>query len=347
MLKTASFWLRVIIVGMIVWLLTKVTSIYLPVILALILSFLLNSVVDCFVSLPKRWGKRQMPRSIAVLLSFVVAIFAIVLAALFIVFPFIQEFDKFVIDLPGLVRRIQFLLVVIEQQATAMELPDNVRDLLNQGIANMASFSVEMAKRILNAVFGFASQAVELVVVPVLTYYLLKDWRSLQSGLINAFSVQYRQQLQNVTNEMGNVISGYIRGQIVISIIMGILVFSGMYLLGVDYPLVLGLLATLTETIPIVGPIIGAIPAILLAYIAAPALAVKVIIFYILIQQIENHLIVPNIMGHTIDLHPILVVVSLLIGGHIYGVVGMMLAVPVTALLRVIIRHLWYYGESR
>ena len=347
MLKTASFWLRAVIVGMIVWLLTKVTSIYLPVILALILSFLLNSVVDCLVSLPKRWGKRQMPRSIAVLLSFVVAIFAIVLAALFIVFPFIQEFDKFVIDLPGLVRRIQFLLVVIEQQATAMELPDNVRDLLNQGIANMASFSVEMAKRILNAVFGFASQAVELVVVPVLTYYLLKDWRSLQSGLINAFSVQYRQQLQNVTNEMGSVISGYIRGQIVISIIMGILVFSGMYLLGVDYPLVLGLLATLTETIPIVGPIIGAIPAILLAYIAAPALAVKVIIFYILIQQIENHLIVPNIMGHTIDLHPILVVVSLLIGGHIYGVVGMMLAVPVTALLRVIIRHLWYYGESR
>jgi len=332
---------------MIVWLLSKVTSIYLPVILALILSFLLNSVVDLLVRLPARWGRRQMPRSIAVLLSFVVAVFAIVIVALFIVFPFIQEFDKFVIDLPGLVRRIQFLIVVIEQQATAMELPDNVRDLLNQGVANMASFSVEMAKRILNAVFGFASQAVELVVVPVLTYYLLKDWRSLQLGFINAFSPQYRQQLQNVTSEMGNVISGYIRGQIVISIIMGVLVFSGMYLLGVDYPLVLGLLATLTETIPIIGPVIGAIPAILLAYIISPALAVKVIVFYILIQQIENHLIVPNIMGHTIDLHPIVVVISLLIGGHIYGVAGMMLAVPVTALLRVVIRHLWYYGESR
>ncbi|TCL35832.1 putative PurR-regulated permease PerM [Anaerospora hongkongensis] len=347
MLKTASFWLRTIIIVMIVWLLSKVTSIYLPVILALILSFLLNSVVDLLVRLPARWGRRQMPRSIAVLLSFVVAVFAIVIVALFIVFPFIQEFDKFVIDLPGLVRRIQFLIVVIEQQATAMELPDNVRDLLNQGVANMASFSVEMAKRILNAVFGFASQAVELVVVPVLIYYLLKDWRSLQLGFINAFSPQYRQQLQNVTSEMGNVISGYIRGQIVISIIMGVLVFSGMYLLGVDYPLVLGLLATLTETIPIIGPVIGAIPAILLAYIISPALAVKVIVFYILIQQIENHLIVPNIMGHTIDLHPIVVVISLLIGGHIYGVAGMMLAVPVTALLRVVIRHLWYYGESR
>ncbi|WP_312202937.1 AI-2E family transporter [Anaerospora hongkongensis] len=347
MLKTASFWLRTIIIVMIVWLLSKVTSIYLPVILALILSFLLNSVVDLLVRLPARWGRRQMPRSIAVLLSFVVAVFAIVIVALFIVFPFIQEFDKFVIDLPGLVRRIQFLIVVIEQQATAMELPDNVRDLLNQGVANMASFSVEMAKRILNAIFGFASQAVELVVVPVLTYYLLKDWRSLQLGFINAFSPQYRQQLQNVTSEMGNVISGYIRGQIVISIIMGVLVFSGMYLLGVDYPLVLGLLATLTETIPIIGPVIGAIPAILLAYIISPALAVKVIVFYILIQQIENHLIVPNIMGHTIDLHPIVVVISLLIGGHIYGVAGMMLAVPVTALLRVVIRHLWYYGESR
>lgn len=345
MLKTPLFWLRLIIIGMIVWLLSQVTSIYLPIILALIISFVLNSAVDFLMLLPTRWGKRKMPRSIAVLAAFGVSALAFTLAATFILFPFIQEFDKFVIDLPSLVRRIQSLFMAFEQQTTAMELPDNVRDLLNQGVANMASFSVEMARRIFNAVFGFASQVVELVVVPILTYYLLKDWRSMQSGFVNAFSAQYRQHLQSVISEMGSVISGYIRGQIVISIIMGLLVFSGMYILGVDYPLVLGLLATLTETIPIIGPIIGAIPAILLAYIASPALAFKVIIFYILIQQIENHLIVPNIMGHTIDLHPILVVISLLIGGHVYGVVGMMLAVPVTALLRVLIRHLWYYGE--
>jgi len=120
-----------------------------------------------------------------------------------------------------------------------------------------------------------------------------------------------------------------------------------MYFFQVDYPLVLGLLSTLTETIPILGPIIGAIPAIILAYLVSPVLAVKVAAFYIILHQLENHIIVPNIMGHTIDLHPILVIISLLIGGHMYGIAGMIVAVPVAALLKVLLRHLWYLDDLK
>jgi len=144
---------------------------------------------------------------------------------------------------------------------------------------------------------------------------------------------------------MSLVISAYIRGQVIISIIIGIFVFSGMYLLGVDYPLVLGLLAACTESIPIIGPIIGSVPAIMLAYLISPTLAFKVIIFYILVQFLENQIVVPNIMGHTIDLHPVAIIISLLIGSQLWGIIGMMLAVPVAALLRVLIKQLWITNE--
>ena len=339
------FWLRLSIIALLIGIVSQVTAIYLPIILSVILFFLLNPVVDGCCQLPLRFGRDELPRPVGILIAFAISALVLMMIGTFILLPFIREFDKFVIDLPQLMRKLQLLTLAIEQRATAIEIPDNVRDLVNQGISQATSFSVNLAQRMVNAIFAFASQVVELVVVPVLTYYLLKDWQSLRTGFINAFSTHYRGVISQVLQDMGNVVSGYIQGQILISLIMGILIFIGMLVLGVDYPLVLGLLAALTETIPVVGPIIGAVPAIVLAFIVSPELAVKVVIFYILIQQVENHLIVPKIMGHTIDLHPILVVVSLLIGGSLYGVVGMMVAVPAAALLRVLARHLWYYGE--
>ena len=115
-----------------------------------------------------------------------------------------------------------------------------------------------------------------------------------------------------------------------------------MYFLDVGYPLVLGLLATLTESVPIIGPIIGAVPAIILAYLVEPSLAFKVLLFFIVIHQLENNIVVPKVMGHTIALHPAIIIISLLVGGKLFGIPGMILAVPVTALLRVLLKHIWF-----
>lgn len=343
--RSPVFWFRTTIIVILIALLSQVTSIYLPVILSLVLVFMLNPIVERCCRIPCLFGRGELPRSVGILLAFILTGVGFFAIAAFIFLPFIREFNEFVVDLPRLLKKVQILMIGLQQQASLIEIPDNVRDLVNQGIAKATAFSVDLAQRIVNAVFSFASQVVELVVVPVLSYYLLKDWRSLHSGFINAFSPSVRNHLRSVLGDMGSVISGYIQGQLIISLIMGVLVFIGMVAMGVSYPLVLGLLAALTETIPVVGPVIGAVPAIVLAFLISPELAVKVILFYIVIQQVENHLIVPKIMGHSIDLHPILVVVSLLIGASLYGVVGMIVAVPVAALLQVLTRHLWYYNE--
>ena len=335
-------WFRIIVVLGAAYLLNKITSIYLPVITAIILAFILNPIVNYFCKL-RIWPiKRRTPRGLAVLMAFLCAALLLLIVGTFVFLPFINEFDKFVANLPAIIAKIQRISIVIHERINTADLPGNLSTLVEQVVSSAANFSVDLATKIVNAIFRFASKLIEIVVVPVLTYYFLRDWHILIENFLTIFPRDRQPKIRTIVEEMARVISGYIRGQFWISVAVGLMVFSGMYLLGVEYPLVLGLLATLTETIPIIGPIVGAAPAILLAYLGSPALAVKVLLFFLIVHQLENHIIVPNIMGHTIDLHPSVIIIVLLIGSQLLGIVGMILAVPVAALLKVLIRNLWY-----
>ena len=338
-LYSAGFKIFILLLG--IYIIITVTPIYLPIIISIILAFILNPLVNFFCRLRFGSSKLHINRSIAVLLSFLCTALLVLIMGTFVLLPFIHEFDKFMMDLPALIMRIQNITTNLQRQASMLELPPNINTIIEQTIASAASFSADLARRILQAFFGFASSIVQLVVVPVLTYYFLRDWRILKEQIVIMFAAEFHSKVHKVIEEMAIVVSAYIRGQAIISIIIGFIVFSGMYLSGVGYPLVLGLLAACTETIPIVGPIVGSIPAIMLAYLVSPSLSFKVILFYIIVHQLENHIIVPNIMGHTINLHPVVVIISLLIGYQLLGIVGMMVAVPVTALLRVLIKNLW------
>ncbi len=344
-LTSYDTWLKAILLLVAGYIIIAVTPVYLPVIVSLIMAFILNPLVNYFSGLHFGSSMFKISRGIAVLLSFIFAIIVIFAVGTFVLLPFIHEFDKLIINLPALLLRIQDMTMNLELYTNMLEMPNNVHMLIQQTIASAASFSADLARHILRVILGFASSLVQLVVVPVLTYYFLKDWLILKEKIILMFAVNSRRRARHVIEEMALVISGYIRGQVLISIVMGCIVFSGMYILKVDYPLVLGLLAACTETIPIIGPIIGSIPAIILAYLIVPSLAIKVIMFYIIVHQIENHIIVPNIMGHTIDLHPVFVIISLLIGGQLFGIIGMMMAVPVAALLRIIVKLVWNTSE--
>ncbi|MDD4599793.1 MAG: AI-2E family transporter [Negativicutes bacterium] len=341
MVKSQINWIKVAILGIAFYIASLVSAIYIPIIIAIVLAFILNPLVDLLCKI--RIKSFIMPRGLAILLSFLFAGVCLTIIATFVFMPFVHEFEKFVANLPYLIQKIQQITIAIEARASEVTLPANLSSLVQQTVSSAASFSVGLVRKIVNSIFDLASRIIEMVVVPVLAYYFMKDWKYLKESFVSIFSVDKRNEIHTIIDEMAAVISGYIRGQFWISILIGLTVFCGMYSLEVEYPLVLGLLATLTETIPIVGPIIGAIPAILLAFLTSPALAVKVLLFFIIVHQIENHIIVPNVMGHTIDLHPATIIIVLLIGGQLYGIMGMLLAVPVAALLKVICRYLWYY----
>jgi len=336
-------WLRVAIVIGGLYLLSQMTSVYLPIILAVVAAFILNPLVNMLTSVRLWPFNLNISRGMASFLAIIAAGVVFLLVVTLIFAPFIREFNLFVGSLPELVQKMQDFAGVVELKTSSVDLPANLRNLIDQSMAGVAAYIAAVAKTVLNVTLGLATKIVELVVVPVLTFYFLRDWRELRDFILAALPHSSRANGKKIVEEMSLVISGYIRGQVTLSVIIGGLVFSGMYFLNVNYPLVLGLLATITETIPIIGPIIGAAPAVFFAYLISPALAVKVIVFYVIIHQMENHILVPNVMGHTIDLHPVTVIISLLVGGELLGIAGMILAVPVVALLKVFLRHIWFH----
>lgn len=345
MAKQYVVWLKIAVILAVFYVLSQVTPIYLPIILAIILSFILAPLVESLCCLRLWPASRHLPRGLAVAMVILAAAIAFAVTVGFVFSPFVREFNNFVFNLPALIERIQAITGAIGEKAQALELPANVQTVVDRMLAGAASYAVQVGQRALVSTVNFASKIVELVVVPVLTYYFLKDWRRLKESLLTALPPASRPKGAVIVEEMATVMSGYIRGQVLVSIIMGLLAFAGMYFLEVEYPLVLGLLAALTEAIPIIGPIIGAAPAVFLAYLGSPALAVKVAVFFLIIHQLENHVVVPKVMGRSIDLHPVSVIISLLIGGQLMGIVGMILAVPTAALLKVLYKHLWVYDS--
>lgn len=331
---------KIFIVVISIYIASQITAVYLPLILSLIFSFILNPLVD-FIEKIKLFGTQTVPRSVAVLLSFLCAIGLMGIVIYVVLVPFVKEFDKFIIDFPALISKIEYIRLTLEKRTTSVVLPANVTSIIEQLLASIATFSIDLTKRIMQAIFNITSQIVELVVVPVLTYYFLKDWRVMKEKIIRICSPAWHNKVRCIIDDIAAVVSSYIRGQVLVSAAMGLMVFCGMYFLKIDYPLVLGLLAAITETIPIIGPIIGAVPSIILAYLILPELALKVVLFFIIIHQIENHILVPNIMGHTIALHPAVIIISLLVGAQLWGIIGMILAVPLAAIIRVLLKYLW------
>lgn len=334
-------WVRLGIVVVAVWLLIEVTPVYLPLVLATVLAFVLKPLVNVLRRIKLGPKERALPHGVAIVLAFV--IFGLVMAGVvsYILLPFLHEFNKFLANLPELMTRLRQILDTVIERTNMVHLPPNMQNLLDQALSSAAALTFNVVRKIINATVNLATQLVELIVVPVLAYYFLKDANTLKTAVTLPFPAASRRKVRLAIDEISDALSAYVRGQVVVSIIVGFLVFVGMYVMKVEYPLILGLLAAITETIPIVGPIIGAIPAIILAYIVSPVLALKVTIFYIVIQQLENHIIFPKIMGANSELHPVVIIISLLIGGQLLGIVGMWLAVPVVAVLRVVLKYLW------
>jgi predicted PurR-regulated permease PerM len=335
--------LRGLIVVVSLYVAYQASSVFLPLILSLVIAFILNPFVNGLSTfLSSR--RRKFPRSLAVIITMAISFLLFFSIISFIFLPFVNEFNKFVQNLPLIFEQLHTLALVVGERANNVDLPSNVRNIIDQGLSSATAFSIDFAKRTVVTVFSIASHVVELVVIPVLVYYFLKDGCAMEQAIIHLFSPGYRTLVQSILQEMAATIGAYLHGQVLISVIMGITVFCGLYWLDVDYPLVIALLAFLTETIPIIGPIIGAVPAVLLAYLISPELAMKVTVFYVVVHQLDSHVIVPNIMGHTIALHPVVVIISVLVASQLFGIIGMMMAVPVAALLRVFIRHLQIVG---
>ena len=245
----------------------------------------------------------------------------------------------FVLSISGLILTISFTPLIEQTSRLIAVLPAAISNVLQIG-----NFDSSMVQRELGSITGnlfsftktIFSNVITIILLLVLTFYLLLEREDLEKRAAALFVGQeerVRKLLVNIEEKLGS----WLRGQLFLSLIIGILTFIGLTLLQVPYALPLAIWAGLLEVVPVIGPIISAIPALLLSITIAPVLAAGVGAMYFVIQQLENHLIVPQVMGKAVGINPLVVILAIAVGGRLLGIGGALLAVPIVVVAQIIV----------
>ncbi len=189
----------------------------------------------------------------------------------------------------------------------------------------------------LQIVTGVVNTVTNILLILVIAFYFILDGRAMHNRAVRLLPAAYRDRWFFVEATLNKVLGGYIRGQLIVAATVGLAAGVGSQLLGVRYSIVIGLLAFLFELIPMIGPVLGAIPAVLISLFQAPSPVVWVIIYFIVLQQVESNLIVPRVSGHAVGLHPLAALLALLVGLELGGLGGALLAVPLAGVLYVLL----------
>lgn len=189
---------------------------------------------------------------------------------------------------------------------------------------------------ILTVALSAFSLFVTFITVAVFSFYLLLERESIKRNIHIFFPHLSQQRVYSLAHKIEEKLGAWVRGELILMVIIGVATYIGLTILGVEFALPLAVIAGLLEIVPIIGPVVSAIPAVLVAFVQSPILAVGVVALYILIQQLENNLIVPKLMEKAVGLSPLLIIFALLVGGSLFGLLGAIIAVPAAAIGHVI-----------
>ena len=316
-------------------LLFEVRKILGPFFLAFILAYLLNPLVEALER-----HKVSRKKSILIVFSLIVAVIMILI---FLIIPTLyNELSKLAVILPDTFQSFTDKTNGLREQFKATGLPSRVAlvvdEHLGQGevfIANRLNFYLENLPNMLAALTLY-------VLSPIIAIYFLADWKGLGVKFMRIIPQRGRMEWRRLWQDINHVVRQFVRGDLVVAVIVGILIGIGVKLVGMDYALLIGLICGITDLIPYFGPVIGAVPAILLALTKSPLMALKVGIVIIVVQQFEANVISPKLMGDSVGLRPLWVIFAILAGEQLAGVWGMLLAVPFAAVIRVVFKHLYF-----
>lgn len=183
------------------------------------------------------------------------------------------------------------------------------------------------------------SAALSLILLPVVLYYLLKERESLMGHLLQLVPDRFQPIVKNTAKDIDRGLASFIQGQLLVSFSVGLMMYIGLLIVGIEHALVLSLIGLVTNLIPYLGPILGAIPALVVGFVSAPILGAQVLLVVIVVQQLESLLITPQVMGRKLAAHPLAIILSLIIIGSLIGIVGLFLAMPIFVILKIILGH--------
>lgn len=301
------------------------------------LAFVTALVLDQPVTLMQE--KLRLPRVVAVILVWLLILSIFGLAIAFLVPNIISELNDLIDKLPEYSVKVESISADVQQWFRDLDLPYKP-DITPADVAGkMESAGVEIASRGLGFAEALFNIGLNIFLIFVISIYMLIDTDRLKNGARNIVPAQFRDDAVLLFARLQKALGSYLRGQLLVSTVMGIL--GGMiafYGGSGKYVFLIAIWVAATEVVPLIGPFIGAAPAVVLAWFAvSPARALVVAILFLAVQQLEGHILVPRIMGRSVGVHPLWVMFAVLAGATLAGIMGGLIAVPLVAIIKVII----------
>lgn len=328
-----------LIVGVVLLFLYRVRGAFTPFIFALLVVYLAHPLVTTL-------EKKDIPRSVAILLVYLLFATLIGMVIAWLLPAVRDEIEQILVILPQQALRWERLAQGMLRRMRRVEVPLTVKDAISNLFTRLQQGLEFFAERVVEITVALLSRVMSLIVAPIIAYYILRDRSLLKDQVLNLVPVHSRSDVLRLLSEINQVLNGFIRGQLIVSCAMAVMLTLGLSLIGVRYALLIGLIAGLFDLIPYFGPIIGAVPALLLASVQSFWKVVWVLVLFTAANQFEASVLVPKITGDRVGLHPLVVIFALLAGGELFGILGLLIAVPATAVGRVLLSF-WWHRENR
>ena len=332
----------------VVWLAWQARWALFPFSVGALFAYVLTPVVDRVAGLlPVRSHQQSVVRrGFAVLFVYLVLAAALTGAGLVIVPIAVDETAQFVDELPALIDDAQTQVNAwLEEYRNRV--PEDARVRIDDFVADLGDQVGERLSSGAEDSIGSLSTAIAVVVgflvAPVWMFYALRDRHSFERNFSEAVPSGVRSDVLNAVRIVDQLVGRYLRGQLLLGLLVGIATFIGLTVLGVDLAIALAIFAGITELIPIIGPWIGALPALVIVAATEPDKIVWVLLLYLGVQQLENNFLVPRVQGHAVNIHPAMIILLLAVAGTVFGFVGLLVVVPLASLLR----ELFWYLDHR
>jgi predicted PurR-regulated permease PerM len=314
----------------------KIGDVMVPFFMAVVIAYLLNPLV-------KRLEAKNIPCTASILIIYLGFLLIIIVSLVFVIPEVVNNARDLITILPEITEEYQNFfnntLSFIQSSNWPPDLKNAIFSQIQESIGVAQNYIADVLKRTLTGILQIAFAFMDFILALIIAYYFIKDAKFFKESALSLVPRKWRNGLINTGRDISFILSNFIQGQLLTALIVGTLETLGLIIVGVKYPLVLGMLGGLANIIPYFGPVIGAIPSIAVALLDSPLRAFWTVLMFVAIQQIDNAFISPKIIEGRLGLHPVTTILAVLVGQKFFGILGMMLSVPIVAMLKVIIKR--------
>ncbi|ADH98802.1 AI-2E family transporter [Salisediminibacterium selenitireducens] len=320
-----------------------ISTAFFPLLFAGVLYYLFRPIVNLL--------SRKFPRGFSIALLYI-GFLGLGAGAISLIGPELQkQFYNLMDSVPGIMNDLQYVFMQLQEtdliEGSGLEEWLDVEDRLEEIGAMISTIAGGLVSNTMAFLGTLFNTLLLFFIVPFILFFLLKDGDRLAPYALKFFSEEKQEEIRPVLQNMDFTISRYIQGILIVCTFIGVLYYTGFTIIGVEYSLILAIIGMFTNVIPYVGPWLGAVPAVIVALIHSPLQAFLVIVLVVIIQQVESILIQPNVIGRVMRIHPVTVLLLVLVAGQFAGILGMILVIPVYAVTKVVVTHLYEIWRGR